>query len=76
MITVVFAMGGGRGAGWFAVGLAISAVQLAAQIRVSMRGDDDPGWPLIGARTTGGRVAAIVPSAAMSLFCLVVLLFS
>jgi hypothetical protein len=74
--TIVLAAGGVQGAGWFAVCLVVTAVQLAFQVRASMRGDDDPGWPLIGAQTTAGRVAAIVPSAALSLFFLVALLTS
>ena len=60
----------------FAVGLVVCAVQLAAQARVSLRGDDDPGWPLIGAETTMGRAAAVLPSAALTVFCLVALLAS
>jgi hypothetical protein len=70
MVALIVAVGEGQGRGLFAVGLIVSGIQLAAQVRVSLKADDDPGWPLIGAETPAGRVAAVLPAAAIALFCL------
>lgn len=72
----MLALAGGQGPFWLGLVLVVSTITLAFQLHAFLTGNDDPGWPLIGARTRPGKIAVVAFGSCFVLFSLAGLLWS